>query len=149
MWFLPSPLSPPTQASYWHDSETLWRHALAVTTRNSVAETNLGNLLPAREALPHYEAALALDPDSAIVLNNLAWVLAAAPEADLRDGARAVELAMKANQQTGYNDPVYLRTLAVAYAEVGRFDDAIDIAERALPLGRRGRHFRPRRRPAQ
>ena len=40
----------------------------------------------------------------------------------------------KANQLTGGHDPIYLRTLAVAYAEAGRFDDAIETAERALPL---------------
>jgi protein O-mannosyl-transferase len=122
------------QASYWRDSETLWRHTLAVTTRNSVAHTNLGNTLPARDALPHYEAALAIAPDSTLPLNNLAWILATAPEVSLRDGQRAVQLAGKANQLGGGTDPNFLRTLAVAYAEVGRFADAIQTAEHALPL---------------
>lgn len=54
--------------------------------------------------------------------------------ASIRHGPRAVSLAGKANQIVGELDPIYLRTLAVAYAEAGRFDDAIKIAARALPL---------------
>ncbi|HMJ05793.1 MAG TPA: hypothetical protein VK474_06010 [Chthoniobacterales bacterium] len=122
------------QSSTWRDSGTLWRRALAVTGKNSVAETNLGNLLPAREALPHYAAALAIDPNAYQALNNLAWILAAAPDDSMRDGARAVELAEKANALVGGSDPVYLRTLGVALAEVGRFDEAMKMAERALSL---------------
>lgn len=122
------------QASHWRNSETLWRHTLAITQRNAVAHTNLGNVLPARAALPHYEAALAIDPDSSLPLNNLAWILAAAPDASLRDGPRAVQLAEKASRLMAGRDPIYLRTLAVAYAEAGRFNSAIDVAESALPL---------------
>lgn len=122
------------QTGYWRNSETLWRHALTVTMRNSVAHTNLGNVLPAREALPEYDAALAIDPNSSLPLNNLAWILAAAPDGSLRNGARAVSLAEKASALGGAEDPLYLRTLAVAYAEVGRFDLAIEVAQRALLL---------------
>jgi len=122
------------QTSFWRDSETLWRHALSVTKRNSVAHTNLGNLLPAREALPHYQEALAIDPDSTTPLNNLAWILAASPDESLRDGKRAVQLAHRASQLSGGGNPLYLRTLSVAYAEAGRFGDATKFAERALPL---------------
>jgi tetratricopeptide (TPR) repeat protein len=122
------------QTSYWRNSETLWRHTLAVTTRNAVAHTNLGNVLSAYDALPHYEAALAIDPDSSLPLNKLARILATAPDDSLRNGARAVTLAERANRIIGARDPIYLRTLAVAYAEAGRFDDAIQTAERALPL---------------
>jgi len=43
-------------------------------------------------------------------------------------------LAEKANQIMGNRDAIYLRTLAVAYAEAGRFAEAIQTAERALPL---------------
>lgn len=122
------------QAAFWKNSETLWRHTLAVTTRNSVAHTNLGNVLPGREAIPQYEAALAIEPNSPLPLNNLAWILATAPDASLRDDARAVALAEKAKALTGDNDPAYLRTLAAAYANAGRYDEAIKTAERALPL---------------
>jgi len=67
------------QVSYWRDSETLWKHTLAVTPENDVAENNLGIVLLAQghadEALSHYEAALKLRPDNAVAHANLANVL--------------------------------------------------------------------------
>lgn len=122
------------QVDYWQSSETLWRRTLAVTEKNAVAHTNLGTLLPALEALAHYEAAVALEPDAPIVLNNLAWIRATAPDAVLRDGAQAVRLAERANQLLPAPDPIFLRALAAAYAEAGRFSEAIATAQRALPL---------------
>ena len=122
------------QVKHWRSSETLWRHTLAVAPNNAVAHTNLGNLLPAREAIAEYEKAIAADPESAEALNNLAWELAACPEASLRDGKRGVDLATRAVNRFGGNDPVTLRTLAAALAEAGRFSEAIQIAELALPL---------------
>ena len=122
------------QARHWRNSESLWRHTLAVTERNAVAHTNVGNLLPGAEAIPHYERALEIDPESILPMNNLAWVLATHPDPSVRNGPRAVELAFKAAKMTGASDPLYLRTLAAAYAETGGFQDAIRIARAALPL---------------
>ena len=85
-------------------------------------------------ARQHYENALKLAPRSAPVLNNLAWLLATHPDSALRDGAEAVRLAELACQETGFNKPVYIGTLAAAYAEAGRFDDAITTAKRARDL---------------
>ena len=114
------------QASYWRDSRSLWQHALAVTSDNDVAHTNLGNLLPAREAILHYEKALQIAPHTMLPLNNLAWIRATSPDPLQRDGAKALELAREANQLSGGTDPVVMRTLAAAYAENGRFNDAIE-----------------------
>jgi len=49
----------------------------------------------------------------------------------MRDGSSAVELLQKANEYSGGKNPILLRTLAAALAEIGRFDDAIQTAERA------------------
>ncbi|MBA2622830.1 MAG: hypothetical protein H0U88_04310 [Chthoniobacterales bacterium] len=122
------------QAAYWQNSETLWRHTLAVTSRNAVAHTNLGNLLPASEAVPHYEKALEINSEDVIPLNNLAWVRATCLEPSLRDGTNAVQGASKAVSLSGGGDPVYLRTLAAAYAESGRFNEAAAVAGQALAL---------------
>src|SRR5205807_7640405 len=50
------------QTSYWHNSETLWSHALAVTSDNDVAHNNLGYLCVDRgdlhNAISHFETAL-------------------------------------------------------------------------------------------
>ncbi len=85
-------------------------------------------------AVVAYESALALSPQSAELHNNLAWILAACPDAGVRDGARAVQLAGRACELTGFQQPLFLGTLAAAYAEAGQFDDAIAAAQKAIDL---------------
>ncbi len=194
------------QTSYWRDSETLFRHALAVTTNNDVAENNLGivflgkgkldeaiSLLqsavdlrpdnsPAHEnlakallqkgqvadALVHYRKLLDLQPDNMEVHNivgtvlvqqgrveegveewkkvllvepdngnamsNLAWVFATSPDQSIRNGAKALQLAEQAVRISGGRIAILFRTLAAAYAENGRFSDAIQTAQRGIEL---------------
>ncbi len=194
------------QTSYWRDSETLFTHALAVTSNNDVAENNLGivflrkgnldeaiSLLqaavdlrpensPAHEnlakallqkgqvtdALVHYrkllelqpdnievhnivgtvliqqgriregveewQKVLAIQPDNGNAMSNLAWVFATSPDDSLRDGAQAVQLAEQALRISGGRIPVIFRTLAAAYAENGRFSEAIQTAQRGIEL---------------
>ncbi|MEA2709497.1 MAG: protein O-mannosyl-transferase, partial [Phycisphaerales bacterium] len=69
-------------------------------------------------------------------LRSLAWLLATSPEPKVRNGAQAVIVAERANQLTGYENPVALDTLAAAYAEAGRFDNAIATAARAEQIAR-------------
>ena len=47
---------------------------------------------------------------------------------------KAIELAQRANELSGGQDPVILRTLAAAYAEGGQFAEAVTTAQRALQL---------------
>lgn len=84
------------------------------------------------EAITDYEAALGLNPKSDGILNNLAWVLATSPKDDLRDGAKAIELATKACKVTQYNAPHILSTLAASYAEAGEFEDAVKWSTEAV-----------------
>jgi len=65
---------------------------------------------------------------------NQAWVLATSPDAAQRDGALAVKLAEDACLQTQYRQPGMVETLAAAYAEAGRFDEAIGAAQLACTL---------------
>ncbi len=67
-------------------------------------------------------------------LNNLAWVLSTARQPTRRDGNQAVKLAEQANQLTSYGNPSFLRTLAAAYAETGRFPEAVNTARQAGTL---------------
>jgi len=64
------------QTSYWRDSETLFRHALAVTTNNDVAENNLGIVFLGKgkldEAISLLQAAVDLRPDNSPAHENLA-----------------------------------------------------------------------------
>ncbi len=194
------------QASYWRDSETLFTHALAVTSNNDVAENNLGivflqkgnldeaisllqaavDLRPenspahenlakallqkgqvtdalvhyrrllelqpdnievhnivgtvliqqgqAREAVEEWQKVLAIQPDNGNAMSNLAWVFATSPDNSLRDGAKAVQLAEQAMRISGGRIPIIFRTLAAAYAENGRFSEAIQTAQRGIEL---------------
>lgn len=86
------------------------------------------------EAVVHYEKALRIQPQLVAAQSNLAWILATSPLASVRNGARAVELALQANRLAGDRAPAILRTLAAAYAEAGRFPEAIETAQKALEI---------------
>ena len=87
-----------------------------------------------REAVAQYREALRLNPNLTGALNNLAWVLATSPDDELRDGAEAVHLAERACELTHYGQPLFIGTLAAAYAEAGRFPEAVATAEKAEQL---------------
>jgi tetratricopeptide (TPR) repeat protein len=86
------------------------------------------------EAIVHYHEALWLNRALPDALNNLAWLRATNPRAGLRDGAEAVRLAEDACRVTKYEMPVVVGTLAAAYAEAGRFEDAVATAQKARAL---------------
>jgi tetratricopeptide (TPR) repeat protein len=86
------------------------------------------------EAIAQWSELIRLQPDNVPVLNQLARVLATSPEASVRDGARAVDLAQQAMKLTGGGEPAVLGTLAAAYAEAGQFSEAVKTAEQALAL---------------
>ena len=197
------------QASYWCDGESLWRHAIASTLPNAVAQNNLGGILARSgrpdEAIVHYRKALEIKPDYAEAYNNygvilgqdgrldeaiahlkkalelkpdypdardnldviqsqreelvkgladrrkllrsrpddvallssIAWVLATVPNDSIRDGAKAVEFAQRAEKLTDGREPAILDTLAAAQAETGRFAEAVQTARKALELADR------------
>jgi tetratricopeptide (TPR) repeat protein len=87
-------------------------------------------------AIAYYKEWVKHQPDEPMALNNLAWTLATASEASLRDGNEAVRLAQKACELTQNQQPPILGTLAAAYAEAGRFSDAVNTAERAIALAK-------------
>lgn len=100
----------------------------------------------AREAVGCYDKALELNPTFAGAMNNLAWILATDPADQVRNGRRAVELAEKACELTKWELPVLLGTLAAAYAEAGRFEDAAKTAERARDKAKAAREEQVARR---
>ena len=194
------------QTSYWRDSETLFTHALAVTSNNDVALNNLGiifldkgqlddaipklqaaidlrpenapahdnlakallrkgevaeamvhyrkflELQPAsvearntlgtaliqqghvKEAIDQWQEALAIQPEKGNAASNLAWVFATCPEDSIRDKTRAAELGERALRISGGKIPMIYKVLAAAYAENGRFADAVETAQRGAEL---------------
>jgi tetratricopeptide (TPR) repeat protein len=194
-----------TQASYWQNSKSLWTQAIASTSNNAIAHTNLAEaffqegrmeeaidqaekalqidpnqaiahsalglaflrkgrvdeavshlqraleITPSSaahsnlgvalmqkgrvdEALAHYSRAVDLNPQAIDAQSNMAWVLATWPDARVRDGKRAVELAERADFLTQSQNVRVNVTLAASYAEAGRFADAVKTAQRALAL---------------
>jgi tetratricopeptide (TPR) repeat protein len=115
-----------------------YQKALEIRPRFAKAHHNLAEALlrkgQPREALTHYQAALEIRPDFTPTSNRLAWVLATCPDATLRNGPKALEIARQLDQLGGGNNPLFLQTLAAAYAETGQFSEAVAFAERAQQL---------------
>ncbi len=93
--------------------------------------TRLGEQGDVAGAIAHYRLALQTRPNLVVALNNLAWLLATAPDAAVRNGPEAVQLAEQACRLTRYCVPCLVGTLAAAYAEAGRFPEAIAMAQKA------------------
>jgi len=115
-----------------------FQKALEIKPDYTEAHNNLGCAFlrkgQVNKAMAHFQKALELQPDNVEVQNNLAWMLATAPNASLRNGVKAVGLAQRANQLSGGQVPVFIGTLAAAYAEAGRFPEAVTTARQALQL---------------
>ena len=115
-----------------------WQKALAIRPTDTEAHRRVAGALRkqgnVKEAIAEYEQALNMVPEDSVALNDLAWILATSSDASMRDGARAVTLAVKAVQASGGRDPNFVRTLAAARAEVGQFTEAVATAEAAKAL---------------
>ncbi len=76
-------------------------------------------------AVHAFESAAAAAPWHAEMLDRLARFQATCAQAESRDGTKAVENATKACELSRWDNYRYLDTLAAAYAEVGRFEEAV------------------------
>jgi serine/threonine-protein kinase len=83
-------------------------------------------------AVADFEQATRLEPDSPEGYNELAWVWATCPRANLRRGDLALEYAGKACQLSDWDNPLCLDTYAAAYASLGEFDQAVRWQKKAL-----------------
>jgi tetratricopeptide (TPR) repeat protein len=115
-----------------------YRKAIELQPRLVPAYYYLGNAFRrkemAAEAMACYQKAIELRPQCIPAQIDLAWMLATWPEPSVRNGGKAVALAEQANQLSKGKDPRILRTLAAAYAEAGRFPEAVLTAKQALVL---------------
>jgi tetratricopeptide (TPR) repeat protein len=117
-----------------------YRQAVSLRPDNVEAVNNLARLLVQQrrpiEAVELFGRALAINQDFASALAGLAW-LRSTSETSLRNGAEAVGLAERADRLTGHQDPSVLDALAAAYAEVGRFDRAVEVGREARAAAER------------
>ncbi len=115
-----------------------YRKFLEIEPENVEARNNLGTALiqqgRIREAIEQWQDALAIEPENGNAASNLAWVFSTCPDDSIRDGRRAVELAEKALRLSGGKIPMIFRVLAAAYAEDGRFSQAIETAQHGADL---------------
>ena len=104
-----------------------------IQTRLDLAEMfyQTGN---SSQAMDHFRKALSTRPDLPEPLNNLAWILATSPDDTLRNGTEAVQCAERACNLTSFKQTGMVSTLAAAYAEAGRFPEAVNTAETAVRL---------------
>jgi len=122
-----------TDEGIWH-----LERALALDPEYTTAHGNLGEAYASKGnrvlAAQQFARAVEVSPDNPFLLNRLAWLLATSPEDAVRNGPRAVELAQRAVTLTSRQDLMSLETLSAAYAEAGRFDEAVTTGREALTL---------------
>ena len=115
-----------------------FRRAAELDAMDAQAHNGIASILHRQghlaEAIAEYKRTAQLRPNSSLILSNLAWMLATCADASLRDGPRAVALAERANEISRGRDVKTLRSLAAAYAEIGRFSEAAETGRRAMQL---------------
>jgi len=119
-----------------------YNKALEIDPRDALAYCNRGfaydNKGQYDQAISDYTKALEINPRYAAAYNELAWLLATAKEPRIRNGKKAVELALRACELSDWKNPDYLDTLAAAYARVDDFGNATKWQEKALQLFEKG-----------
>jgi tetratricopeptide (TPR) repeat protein len=120
------------ERSLSHYTRVLQLNAAASQARFGyvMALVRLGRYADAGTALVE---AVQLHPDQPGFAHALARILAAAPEARIRDGRRALELMQPLAGQPGV---AVSETMAMVFAELGRFDEAVDAQQRAIGAAR-------------
>jgi len=112
--------------------------ARRIDPANIEAHYNIGSLARARgdlrEAVREFRAAIAVNQDTIPSLVALTWILAAAPDATVRDPQEAIRLSGRLLQLTDQHDPAALDLAAVAYASGGQFDRAVALTQNALEM---------------
>ena len=126
------------RAGRFDDAGEHYSKVLETTPENLNARFGVGSVAEElgrfREAVEHFSQALKFEARFLPAQDRLAWILATCPDAEIRDGKRALQLAQEAARTTGGKNAGILRTLAASCAEAGEFSQAADVAQRAIDL---------------
>ena len=123
-----------------NEKEAIYHYyeALKSNPKYAGAYYNLGKILLNRgkteEAINFYRKALKFEPEMTQALYNLSWILAVYEDKKYRNGEEALKLSEKLCKITQYHEPLALDALAAAYAEEGRFKEAVLTAQKGLEL---------------
>lgn len=120
------------ELTQWRDPGLRRILAMACTSRASTLK-RAGRF---QMAVQYYNTAVDANPYYEAALLNLSFLLATCNDDELRDPETAVRLAERACQLSEYRNPVNLGVLATAYAEAGRLEEAVTMAEKALQAAR-------------
>ena len=121
-----------TQASYWQNSQVLWTHAVACTSDNAIAQTNLGQAFyekgAIKEAVAHYQKALQIDPTQALAHSaiGLALLDMGRPDESVAHLLRALEINPR------FADAHY--NLGNTFLQIGRVNEALIHYNKALEI---------------
>jgi protein O-mannosyl-transferase len=111
------------QTWFWHDSETLWNRALACTSNNAVAHTNLAARLGLTkrpdQALVHYRLALAIEPKNVQTLSSLGGAYLGLGQTDKAEESYRKALAIDPKDAPTHSNLGFLLT------KLGRYDEAL------------------------
>lgn len=94
-----------------------------------------------KEARMRLEEGLAVLPEDADLGHALARLMAACPQADIRDGRKALMLLQKVLEQGKSAEFEHIETLAMAYAEIGQFDRAVQVQRMMIAEVTRGKRL--------
>ena len=131
------------QTSCWRDTETLWKHAIASTSNNYIAHTNLAQNLSHSgrfaEAIAECQEALKIKPDFAAAHNNLGVALLRNKQSG--DGALghdgAVDEAIEHYRKALQINPDFTqahKNLGIVFFRKGQMDEAIAQFQKTLEL---------------
>jgi tetratricopeptide (TPR) repeat protein/uncharacterized membrane protein YqjE len=128
------------QQQQWKEASEIWGRIAPAQPKNASAQYEYGLALAhegkTREAMSQYAQALLLKGDFAEALNELAWIAATDPRPELRNGGEAVGMASRACELTRRQNAAMLLTLAAAYAEAGRFSEAMAAAKEGQAMAK-------------
>ncbi|MEN6405077.1 MAG: tetratricopeptide repeat protein [Thermoguttaceae bacterium] len=126
------------QRGQWDEAVACFQRAVAVRPDYAGAHRNLGLIFRQQrrygDAVGPWREAVRLDPTDPATVRQLVLLLAVCPDAAVRNGAEAVQVAQRAVERSRQRSPIALETLALALAAVGRSDEAAQAVEQAIAL---------------
>jgi tetratricopeptide (TPR) repeat protein len=117
--------------------------SIKLARKSNVSYTLLGQLYSSKartcidahryeDAKKALDSSIHVDPNDTTSMNDLAWLLATAPEPRVRNPHRAVSLAQKCCGLNHWTNAYSIDTLAAAYASAGNFGQAVRYQQLAM-----------------